>query len=220
MHSPAQRLPRWERRKESRPAELVAAALDLFVARGYAVTRLDDVATRAGVSKGTLYLYFESKEELFKAVVRERIVPLLEASQRSLEQPAANSAELIRRFFRDWWERFGATDLAGIAKLMLAEAGNFPEVALFFQREVIDPNNALFSALIRRGIERGEFRDVDVQMAPRMFLAPLVLNAIWARSFDALRPAEARIDPQRFLDAHTDFVLASLRPSPSLEQDT
>lgn len=217
MSSVATRPPRWERRKESRPSELVAAALDLFVERGYAATRLDEVAARAGVSKGTLYLYFDSKEDLFKAVVREHIVPLLEASQRSLDQPGSTSAELVRQFFRQWWERFGATDLAGIAKLVLAEAGNFPEVAIFFQKEVINPSSALFGTLIRRGVERGEFRAVDVQLATRMFLSPLVLSAIWARSFDALNPEIDRIDPERFLDAHLDFVLASLRPHPSTD---
>ena len=84
----APRAPRWERRKESRPAELIAAALDLFVERGFAATRLDEVAARAGVSKGTLYLYFDSKEDLFKAVIRETIVPLLSDFQRSMDSRA------------------------------------------------------------------------------------------------------------------------------------
>ena len=209
------RQPRWERRKERRPAELVAAALDLFVERGYAATRLDDVAARAGVSKGTLYLYFDSKEDLFKAVVRERIVPLLEASRRTLEQPGASSEVLIRQFFRDWWQTFGATDLAGIAKLVLGEAGNFPEVARFFHAEVIEPNNAVFGALVRRGIARGEFRDQDPLAATQLCLSPLVLKAIWARSFEQHVPPGAGIDPERFLAAHADFVMAALRaPEP------
>lgn len=207
--------PRWERRKERRPAELVAAALDLFVERGFAATRLDEVAARAGVSKGTLYLYFDSKEELFKAVVRERIVPLLDASRRTLQQPGGSSELLIRQFFRDWWQTFGATDLAGIAKLVLSEAGNFPEVARFFQAEVIEPNNALFGALIRRGIERGEFRELDPLAAAQLCLSPLVLKAIWARAFEQHGPQGTGIDPERFLVAHADFVMAALRaPSP------
>ena len=210
MQATSTRPPRWERRKESRPAELVAAALDLFVERGYAATRLDEVAARAGVSKGTLYLYFDSKEELFKAVVRERIVPLLDAFRHSLEQPEASSEALIVRFFREWWQTFGATDLAGIAKLVLAEAGNFPEVARFFDSEVIQPNNALFGALIRRGIARGEFRDVDPLAATQLCLSPLVLKAIWTRSFEEHCPG-AGIEPERFLSAHAEFALAALR---------
>lgn len=210
MSDSTSRAPRWERRKQSRPAELVAAALDLFVERGYAATRLDEVATRAGVSKGTLYLYFESKEELFKAVVRERIVPLIEESQRSLEQPGLSCADLVRRYLRQWWKRFGATDLAGIAKLVVAEAGNFPEVATFFQREVIEPNSLLIESLIQRGIAAGEFRETDVELAARFCMAPLVLKAIWTRSMDAICPVDARIDPQRFLDAHIEFVISAL----------
>lgn len=209
------RPPRWERRKQSRPAELVAAALDLFVERGYAATRLDEVAARARVSKGTLYLYFDSKEDLFKAVVRERIVPLLEASRRALQQPEASSESLIRQFFREWWQTFGATDLAGIAKLVLAEAGNFPEVARFFHAEVIEPNNALFGALIRRGAERGEFRDIDPLAAAQLCLSPLVLKALWTRSFEPHCGAGSGIEPERFLAAHADFVLRALRaPGP------
>ncbi|MBP8309195.1 MAG: helix-turn-helix transcriptional regulator, partial [Burkholderiaceae bacterium] len=101
----APKAPRWERRKESRPAELIAAALDLFVERGFAATRLDEVAARAGVSKGTLYLYFESKEDLFKAVIRETIVPLLSDFQRSIEGANDPAAQVLTQFFRLWWER-------------------------------------------------------------------------------------------------------------------
>ncbi|MEN9317213.1 MAG: Fatty acid metabolism regulator protein [Pseudomonadota bacterium] len=208
------RPPRWERRKERRPSELVAAALGLFVERGYAATRLDEVAARAGVSKGTLYLYFESKEDLFKAVVREHIVPVLEASHRALENPNASSEQLVRRFFQDWWERFGATELSGIAKLVIAEAGNFPEVARFFRLEVIEPNNAAFGAMIRRGIARGEFRPIDPLVATQLCLAPMVLKAIWTRSFDEHCPAGSRIDPGDFVEQHTEFVLAALRAQP------
>jgi len=204
-------VPRWERRKESRPAELLAAALELFVERGYAATRLDEVAARAGVSKGTLYLYFESKEELFKAVVRETIVPLIDAYRRDVEGSGEPSAVLLERFFREWWERFGATRLAGLAKLIIAEAGNFPEVARFFHDEVIEPNGAVLAAIIERGVARGEFVPVDVRTSVHLWMAPLVLKAIWAHSLDALCPAASRVEPEEFLVAHARLVLASLR---------
>jgi AcrR family transcriptional regulator len=162
--------PRWERRKESRPAELLAAALDLFVERGYAATRLDDIASRAGVSKGTLYLYFANKEELFKALVRENIVVLLDRFRREIADSDASASALIEQFLRSWWRDFGATRLAGIAKLIMAEAGNFPEVARFFHDEVIQPNGELLGSIIGRGVERGEFRPVDVEAAAQLFL--------------------------------------------------
>ena len=213
MDTATARTPRWERRKESRPAELLAAALDIFVERGFAATRLEEVARRAGVSKGTLYLYYESKEELFKAVVRETIVPLIRDKRRGVEQSAASSAELLLRFFREWWEHFGATRLAGIAKLIVAEAGNFPELARFFHEEVVRPNDEVLAAIVERGIARGEFAPIDVGAATHVWMAPLVLKAIAAHSLDTVCPCDELIEPERFLRAHVDFVMASLAPA-------
>ena len=118
--------PRWARRKEARPQELLAAALEQFVERGYAATRLEDVARRAGVSKGTLYLYFANKEELFKAVVRENIVPVIGEAEQAIDGYAGHSATLFREIMLGWWQRIGDTPLSGIGKLMIAESGNFP----------------------------------------------------------------------------------------------
>src|SRR5512142_2099140 len=109
--------PRWERRKEARPAELLAAALELFVEKGYAGTRLEDVAHRAGVSKGTLYLYFENKEDLFKAVVRGNVLPVLQHGEKLVEALSGSSADLVRKLVRGWWELTGSTKIAGIPKL-------------------------------------------------------------------------------------------------------
>lgn len=212
LSAPAPRTPRWERRKESRHAELLAAAIDLFVERGFAATRLDEVAARAGVSKGTLYLYFQSKEDLFKAVVTETLVPLLANFERSLAAANTSNAERLALFFRVWWERFGATRLAGIAKLVLAEAGNFPELARFFHQEVIARNDELLRGIVQAGIDVGEFRPVNVQAACHLWMAPLVLKAIWSRSFDVLCPVDEQLSTEQFLAEHVTFVLASLRP--------
>ncbi len=212
MLNTSARPPRWERRKESRPAELLAAALEIFVERGFAATRLDEVARRAGVSKGTLYLYYESKEELLKAVVRETIVPLIQDYRRDVEKSDASSTELLPRFFREWWEHFGSTPLAGIAKLIVAEAGNFPELARFFHAEVIQPNDAVLAAIVERGIARGEFAPIDVEAAAHVWMAPLVLRAISAHSLDRVCPGDALIEPDRFLRAHSAFVMACLQP--------
>ena len=173
------RPPRWERRKQARPGELLAAALDLFVERGFAATRLDEVAARAGVSKGTLYLYYASKEDLFKAVVRQNIVPLIDAFKRDVATSQADSAELLGAFFHGWWTRFGATRLAGIAKLVIGEAGNFPELARFFQEEVVGPNAALLRAIIERGVARREFRPIDLDATVHLWISPLVMRAVW-----------------------------------------
>src|SRR5262245_40188767 len=120
---------RWVRRKDARPDEITAAALELFVERGYASTRLEDVAAKAGISKGTLYLYFANKEELFKAVVREALVARLVEFRGHIEQYQGSSFELLHLVFKTWWEKIGATPISGIPKLISSEARNFPEIA-------------------------------------------------------------------------------------------
>jgi AcrR family transcriptional regulator len=200
--------PRWERRKEARPAELLAAALELFVERGYAGTRLDDVATRAGVSKGTLYLYFENKEELFKAVVRESVVARISETAGQIERFEGPSAVLLEHIVRRWWTEYGDTTAGGISKLMMAESNNFPEIARFFLEEVIEPWHALLGSAIRRGIERGEFRRVDVEMTVHTLAASLVMLSLWKCSFG---PCSQRpIDHAAYIDATLDTYLASL----------
>src|SRR3989449_8497539 len=119
--------PRWQRRKAARPAEIVAAALQVFVERGFAATKLDDVARKAGVTKGTVYLYFESKEALFKAIIRETIVPALATGERLVAEHHGGAADLLRRLIRGWWQSIGETHASGIPKLMMAEAGNRSE---------------------------------------------------------------------------------------------
>lgn len=207
---PAAPAARWARRKESRPGELIAAALEVFVERGYAATRLEDVAQRAGVSKGTLYLYFANKEELFKAVVRENIVPQLERFRASLLGSEDAAASLLERFFRVWWAGFGSTRLSGIAKLVVAEAGNFPEVARFFFDEVIHPNHALLELILERGMARGEFCAVDAPATAHVWTAALVMKAIACHSLESCCPADERISDDRFLEAHIALARAAL----------
>jgi len=208
------RTPRWERRKDARPGELLDAALDLFVEKGFAATRLDDVAARAGVSKGTLYLYYASKEDLFKAVVRQNIVPLIDAFRRDVAQSSAASSELLGEFFRQWWRSFGGTRLAGIAKLVVGEAGNFPELALFFQQEVVLPNAMLLASIVERGVRQGEFRPVDVDACIHLWMSPMVMRAIWEHSILPCCPSAAEVPIERFLAAHLDYVLGALEPRP------
>ena len=202
--------PRWERRKQERPAELLAAALALFVERGYAATRLDDVAARAGVSKGTLYLYFENKEELFKAVVRENIVARISETRGLARQFDGARDELLRQLVRRWWQQYGRTPAAGISKLIVAESGNFPEIARFFVDEVIDPWHRLFGEVIGEGVARGEFRPVDVEYFVHVVAAPLVMLTLWDRSFGPCRPGG--LDEERYLAAALDALVAALRP--------
>lgn len=208
MNCPFGIKPRWERRKDARPQELLAAALDLFVEHGYAATRLEDVARRAGVSKGTLYLYFENKEELFKAVVRESIVPAIGDAEEYIASFEGPSAELLRWVIATWWERIGASKASGISKLLMAEASNFPDLAQFYRDEVISRASAMISGMLERGVARGEFKPMDINVATQVLIAPVLMLMLWKHS---VGPCDQRIlEPQAYLAQLTDMVLHGL----------
>lgn len=199
---------RWTRRKEARPQELLDAALDLFVERGYASTRLDDVAARAGVSKGTLYLYFTNKEELFKAVIRENVLPLLGDAETRFGQFAGSSADMLRAFVFEWWEKLGNTKLSGITKLMMAEANNFPEVAQYYHDEVIMRGQQMIVQILNRGIASGEFRAINVESSMNVVCAPVLMLMMWKHSFSACN--KEALEPRAYLDSFLDLFLHGL----------
>jgi AcrR family transcriptional regulator len=210
MECPFDTKPRWERRKDARPQELLAAAIDLFVERGFASTRLEDVARRAGVSKGTLYLYFENKEELFKAVVRDSIVPAIGEAELSIAGFEGHSADLLRSVVFSWWQRLGATKASGIIKLVTAEAGNFPELAQFYQDEVITRGTKMISSMLERAIDRGEFRPINVKLMTQVLMAPMLMLITWKHS---VAPCErGDLEPLAFLDTFLDMALHGLLP--------
>jgi TetR/AcrR family transcriptional regulator len=199
-----------ERRKEARPGELLDAALDLFVEKGFAATRSEEVAARAGVSKGTLFLYFPSKDELFKAVVRENISGRFAEWMQEFEDFEGSTAEMVRYCMRVWWERIGATRASGITKLMISEARNFPELAAFYQQEVIRPGTELVRRILRRGVERGEFRDIDVEYTVFSIVAPMIFLIMMKHSLGACAPQDYPLDPERYLNAQIDALLLGL----------
>jgi AcrR family transcriptional regulator len=202
--------PRWARRKDARPAELRTAALDLFVERGYAATRLDDIAARAGVGKGTLYLYYPSKEALFKAVIQEGLVPLYEEGERLLEAHTGSAESLLRALLHTWWDRVGATSLGGIPKLMIAESGNFPEVTRYYVEEVMSRGKRILERALERGMERGEFRRQATDHTARLLMSPVVLMAVWRYSFQCFDHGAGQ--PADYIDLHIDGFMRGLRP--------
>ena len=199
-----------ERRKEARPGELLEAALDLFVEKGFAATRVDEVAARAGVSKGTLFLYFPSKEELFKAVVRENIAGRFEEWNAELETFVGTTSDVLRYCYQVWWERIGSTKASGITKLMLSEAQNFPEIAQFYQQEVILPGQSLVRRILERGIARGEFRAINLDYAVYLVLAPMIFLMMWKHSMGACVPDALRLTPESYIDTQIDNILHGL----------
>jgi TetR/AcrR family transcriptional regulator len=201
------------RRKEARPGELLAAALALFVEKGYAATRVEEVAQRAGVSKGTLFLYFANKEELFKAVVRENLAGHFPVWNSELEAWSGDTSELLRYALQQWWERVGSTPVAGITKLMMSEAANFPELAAFYESEVMAPGRSLVQRILQRGADRGEFRPIapdDMQHAVYAVLAPMLFLMSWKHSFGACAAPIEVIDPVRYLEQQARILLHGL----------
>jgi TetR/AcrR family transcriptional regulator len=199
-----------ERRKEARPGELLEAALDLFVEKGYAATRAEEVAVRAGVSKGTLFLYFPSKEELFKAVVRENLARTVSEGASALEGFDGPTGDLLTHLMQQWWARYGATKASGISKLIISEASNFPELARFYQDEVVTPGTDLVRRVLQRGIDRGEFRDVDMHHTVHAVMAPLIFLVMWKHSLAPCCGAAHTIDPEKFIAQHADLMVRGL----------
>ena len=208
---PAPSPKRWERRKEARPAEIVAAALQLFSDRGFAATRLDDVATVAGVSKGTVYLYFESKEQLFEAVVREAVAPNIARAEALVDGFEGPTPDLLRGLFAFVGDVL-ETPLTGVMKLIVSESGNFPQLARMYADLVLRRAFALLRRILERGIARGEFHLMDLDATVPLVVAPVLLLGVWKHSFGA--HTELTLDRRRVIEAHCENLLRALAAEP------
>ncbi|MFI4998992.1 MAG: TetR/AcrR family transcriptional regulator [Reyranellales bacterium] len=198
------------RRPEDRAPEIARAALELFVTRGFAATKLEDVAKAAGVSKGLPYLYFKNKEELFKAVITEAIDgPLMKAIE-FVDAYQGSTEDLFRDLIAKFRE-FAESPVGGVVKLILAEAGNFPDVARFYCSDFEVRGRELFAKTLRRGVERGEFRPLsDIDAAAIVVAQPLAMYSVWLRSLAPYDPHAPSSD--RFYAAYLDLILQGLRP--------
>lgn len=212
-----ERAMRWRRRKEARPGEILEAALACFAERGFAATRLDDVALRAGVTKGTLYLYFPNKEELFEAVVRQALVPNIEWGEALLDEADQPAALLLERLIRSWAE-LALSPAGAIPKIIISEAGNFPELARFYREVVVDRGIELMRRALRLGVERGEFHAPDnFDNAARCICAPIVLAMLWRHSLGRHEEVD-RFDPEAICNTQLKLLLDGLaiRPAASV----
>ena len=199
------------RRPEDRASEIAQAALDLFVTKGFAATKLEDVAKAAGVSKGLPYLYFKNKEELFKAVIVEAIGEPLVLANEFVDHFDGPTESLLRELIGKFRE-FAESPLGGVIKLILAEAGNFPDVARFYCSNFEVRGNELFAKVLRRGVARGEFRPiVDIEMTAIILTQPLAMHAVWLRSLAPYDETQTA-DSDKFYAAFLDFFLKGLRP--------
>jgi AcrR family transcriptional regulator len=157
-----------------------------------------------------LYLYFDSKEALFKAVIEEGIVPTLVAAEQQLAEHSGSAAELLRKLLFGWWQQIGGTRLAGVPKLIISESRNFPEVAQYYHDKVILRGRALLRTVLQRGIADGEFRALDVETAIDVIIAPLLMLVIWRFS---LCFCGQETDPESYLETHFDLLVHGLHRS-------
>jgi AcrR family transcriptional regulator len=203
------RTPRWKRRPEYRPGQIIEAALEVFGKKGLARTRLEDIAVRAGVSKGTIYLYFENKEALFKEMIRETAIATIEGAE---DRPESGSpTEQLKTLMHRYWTFVRSPAFSTIHRLVIGELHQFPDLARFYADEVIARGMRLITGIVRRGIEAGEFRETDPSVAARMLVALFVMNGVWCDKRDCLPVLEGRDDESAFADI-TEFYFSALRP--------
>lgn len=198
---------KWQRRRDARPTELTQAALGLFVEQGFAATRLEDVAARAGVSKATIYRYFENKEALFKAVVQESVVPPFAQASVLIDAYEGKTEELLRTFFN-----IAKTGLHGpipsMIKLVISESGNFPQLAELWLDLVAKRVFGIVGKIVERGVQSGEFRPVSTDLIAPLVGAPVLMLAMVRQTFGH---TSFQLDAAAVLDAHLDILLRGLK---------
>lgn len=199
--------PKWRRRAADRPGEILDAALSVFIAKGFAATKLDDVAAAAGISKGLLYRYFDNKAELFKAMVRAMLVSTIRNAADQVKG-STSATQALDYFLGQMKAVASDARRSAIPKLVVSESGNFPELAVFYLTEVINPALAQLTALIRRGIEAGEFRKVDPVNAARLLVAPFLMTVIWRHTF--ARHEIGTFNPDALIEQHREILLHGL----------
>lgn len=200
-----------QRRKDARPFELLDAALELFVEKGFTATRAEEVALRAGVSKGTLYLYYPSKEELFKAVIVRNLSSRIADTAQQVQAWDGEMALLLESLLVQWWQETYASPASGVFKILISEMRNFPEIAEYYVQHVIEPGSALIGGIVARGIASGEFRAVDVESTVHSLVLPMVMLCVHKHGLSAC--TQHQIDGQRFIAEHVDLVVHGLRRS-------
>jgi AcrR family transcriptional regulator len=193
-------------RAAERRTAIVDAAMEEFIVRGFTATRLDDIAKRAGVAKGTIYLHFKDKESMFEELVRTVIVPVV-AKLNALPPPTGSVRDLVEAFASNFLKEVIGTRRGDLVRLIVAEGPRFPSVADFYYREVVSRGMAGMRALIELGIARGEIRDKDLARYPQILVAPAMIAVIWQSLFARHAP----LDAQDMLRVHLDLIFGERR---------
>lgn len=199
---------KWKRRKEARPAELLEAAMTVFAAKGFAAARLDDIAARAGVSKGTIYLYYDSKEAMLRTLIKTIPVSLVDGIAALAEADQDPADATLRKVFQLIGAAMRDPVLMQFPRLVIGEGGNFPWIAETYHKEVVSRGIAILSRIIAKGIEQRRFRAVDPRHAAFAAMAPMLFIAIWRTTFE--RFDDRPFDAQGFIDQHIETVVRGL----------
>jgi AcrR family transcriptional regulator len=210
MPRPKSVAPKWRRCPEDRPHQIIKAALEVFGECGLANARLQDIAERAGVSKGTIYLYFPNKEELFREMIRQTAVAAIERAEQA-DVPGPPTNQLVA-FMRGYWTFVRSPAFSTIYRLVLGELHQYPDLAKFYANEVVARGQKLLSAIISRGIETGEFRDMDPMVGARMLVAIIVMNGIWRDEHTGVPLLAHKSDEEVFREL-AQFYLHAIAPT-------
>ena len=202
--------PKWRRRSEDRPGEIVEAALEVFAEKGFAAAKLDEIARRAGISKGALYLYFETKEDIFRAVVRQAVVPNIGLVEAVLVQATVPFPDLLRMALSRVAAVIEASRLGAVAKLVIGESRNFPELARVWHDEVVSRVLAAMAGALERAQARGEVRQGDPRLQAFSIVGPILLGVIWQETFTPVGAPPA--DLKRLVLQHGETMIAGLAP--------
>ncbi|MEL6859148.1 MAG: TetR/AcrR family transcriptional regulator [Pseudomonadota bacterium] len=198
---------RREQQKEAKRLALVDAALAVFSRVGFAAAKIDDVAEEAGVSKGTVYLYFDSKEQLFEGMVKAKMIPLLSNMAEIAGDPQDSASDRLRAHMRFFYSKILNSDRRQIMRLIMAEGPNFPHLAEFYHKNVLSRGQALIGAIIQQGVDAGEFRNLEGHGLTQNIAAGALVAAIWKLVFDPFQP----IDLEAYFETHIDLVLNGLK---------
>ncbi len=198
--------PRYQRRKEDRPQEITQAAFEAFAENGYAATRVEEVAKRAGVSKGLMYLYFKTKEELFKAVVKSVVIRRVDQLIDNVETTQLSSADFIRGPLLSFMKQVPGSPVAIVIRLLIAEGPRHPDLVDYYYDHVVARGLAAISGFVERGIERGEFRQSAITELPHLFLAPVMLSVIWGIIFKT-----RQLDTDKLIETQIDMLLTHIK---------
>lgn len=199
--------PRNRRRKEDRPAEITDAAMAAFAENGYAATKVEEVARRAGVSKGLLYLYFKTKEDLFKAVIRSFISPKIDAVTHAVETTTLSAEEFMRGPLCDLAKSLPTSPAKVLLRLLVAEGPKHPDLVAWYWENVLSKGLAAMRTIIKKGVQSGEFRESALDEFPQLIAAPVVFSILWKILFDR----HDHLDTDRLIESHFDLLLNSIR---------